>query len=111
MEYLENTLPKLDDIKKRLEARRDELMSEMRDIDNRLREPETRDDEDRATEREEDEVLEGLGSSAADELREVEGALERISLGTYGVCTTCGSDIGAARLEAVPHAAQCIDCA
>ena len=44
-------------------------------------------------------------------LNQVEAALERIEKGTYGVCQQCGREIGTERLEAVPYAARCIDCA
>ena len=37
-------------------------------------------------------------------------ALERIEKGTYGICRTCGNPIQKKRLEAVPHATQCIKC-
>lgn len=40
----------------------------------------------------------------------IDAALERIDAGTYGVCTTCGRQIGDERLEAIPYATQCIDC-
>lgn len=45
------------------------------------------------------------------ELAKIDAALERISAGRYGKCDTCGGTIKAARLQAVPHAAECIDCA
>mgnify|MGYP005664889137 CR=1 FL=1 len=37
-------------------------------------------------------------------------ALERIDNDEFGVCVSCGEEIGAARLEAVPHVRLCIDC-
>jgi DnaK suppressor protein len=43
-------------------------------------------------------------------LAEIEGALERIQAGTYGICRTCGQPISEERLEAIPYATQCIDC-
>ena len=45
------------------------------------------------------------------ELSRVEAALRSIDDGTYGVCTNCGNPIGAERLEAIPWAPTCIDCA
>lgn len=45
------------------------------------------------------------------ELRQIEKALERIEKETYGRCTSCGEMIEEARLEAIPEAALCIDCA
>lgn len=44
------------------------------------------------------------------ELRAVEAALQRISMGSYDVCETCGESIGAARLRAQPAASRCIKC-
>ncbi|MFL6621863.1 MAG: TraR/DksA family transcriptional regulator [Sulfurifustaceae bacterium] len=43
------------------------------------------------------------------ELRDVEGALERIRLGTYGVCVEGGEEIERERLEAYPAAKRCFD--
>ena len=37
-------------------------------------------------------------------------ALVRVADGTYGSCRVCNTEIGRARLEAVPTATQCIDC-
>ena len=45
------------------------------------------------------------------ELSRVEAALRSIDDGTYGSCTNCGNPIGAERLEAIPWAPTCIDCA
>ena len=37
-------------------------------------------------------------------------ALERIQVGTYGICTDCGISIPPARLNAYPTAKRCVDC-
>tara|TARA_R110001592_G_scaffold120733_1_gene325402 strand:+ start:1126 stop:1449 length:324 start_codon:yes stop_codon:yes gene_type:complete len=94
-----------------LEKRLAVLKEEIADIDQTLREPDSQDFEERATENEGDEVLEDLGNAALTEIAQIESALERIAGGTYGDCVTCGEAIPPARLEAVPHAAQCIKCA
>jgi DnaK suppressor protein len=44
-------------------------------------------------------------------LREIEVALERLATGSYGICHSCGEEIGSARLQALPTAILCIDCA
>lgn len=44
-------------------------------------------------------------------LVQVEAALVAIEDGSYGRCTSCGNPIPAERLEAIPWAATCIDCA
>jgi RNA polymerase-binding protein DksA len=43
-------------------------------------------------------------------LRAIDGALQRIDDGTFGICETCGRPISEERLEAIPYATQCIDC-
>ena len=43
-------------------------------------------------------------------LRWVDRALNKMKLGTYGVCERCGKAIAAERLEALPWAILCIDC-
>ena len=43
-------------------------------------------------------------------LRAIEAAIERIERGGYGTCTSCGEEIGLARLNAVPWTSVCIAC-
>ena len=43
-------------------------------------------------------------------LNYLEDALKRIEKGEYGRCTECGKLIEKERLEAVPHAQQCLQC-
>ncbi len=45
------------------------------------------------------------------DLHRVETALRALEDGTYGTCATCGKPIAPERLEAIPWAGQCIDCA
>ncbi len=52
-----------------------------------------------------------LAGSLRDQLAGVERALQAMTDGTYGRCEHCGQDIAEARLEAVPTARRCIDCA
>ncbi|OHB24830.1 MAG: RNA polymerase-binding protein DksA [Desulfuromonadaceae bacterium GWC2_58_13] len=40
----------------------------------------------------------------------IQEALERITEGDFGVCESCGEDIGEARLRARPVTTLCIDC-
>ena len=94
-----------------LTARLAKLEHEIANIDTTLREPDAEDFEDRATENEGDEVLEDLGKAAQAEIVQIKAALQRIEEGTYGECATCGKEIAEARLRAVPHTPQCINCA
>ncbi|MFI5253043.1 MAG: TraR/DksA family transcriptional regulator [Bacteroidota bacterium] len=43
-------------------------------------------------------------------LNHLEDALKRIEKGDYGHCSECGKIIEKERLEAVPHAQQCLQC-
>lgn len=66
---------------------------------------------EQATERQNDMVLQGLLADARVSIKEVQHALVRLDEGTYGECEVCGELISAARLDALPAARQCINCA
>jgi DnaK suppressor protein len=40
----------------------------------------------------------------------IEAALKRIENGAFGNCQTCGKPVAPERLEALPWAADCVDC-
>jgi RNA polymerase-binding protein DksA len=44
-------------------------------------------------------------------VRSLQEALTRFEEGTYGICERCGRQVAAQRLEALPEARLCIDCA
>jgi RNA polymerase-binding protein DksA len=44
------------------------------------------------------------------QLEDINQALNRMERGTYGICTSCGENIQAARLDIMPSAALCIEC-
>jgi DnaK suppressor protein len=44
-------------------------------------------------------------------LRAIDAALDHVAIGTYGICQSCGEEIKAERLKALPTARLCIDCA
>jgi RNA polymerase-binding transcription factor DksA len=94
-----------------LRARRAELAGELSDIEHALDAPMPKDWEDRSTERQGDEVLEALGHVELAELKRIDAALGRVEAGTYGICLKCEEPISDARLEAVPDAALCKNCA
>lgn len=91
-------------------ARKAELLQRLNKIETDLESPREQDFSEMATERENDEVLEEIGSTGLDELCQIEAALLRIKAGTFGICTRCEEPIAEKRLEIIPYAAKCIDC-
>jgi DnaK suppressor protein len=51
-----------------------------------------------------------LSAQALAAVEEIDHALAKIDLGTYGICENCGSVIPKNRLEALPYARLCISC-
>jgi DnaK suppressor protein len=43
-------------------------------------------------------------------LKKIDEAIERINNGTFGICESCGGEIGYKRLKARPVTTLCIDC-
>ena len=99
------------EMRKVLDQRRRDLTTKVREIQHDLREPGNPDFEERASEREEDEVLEGLENSHLKEIEQIDAAISRIDEGSYGECMSCGEPIGEGRLNSLPYALQCITCA
>ncbi|MCA0043549.1 TraR/DksA family transcriptional regulator [Celeribacter litoreus] len=101
----------LDSRRGQLLARKEELTVRLREIDAELDAHQSKDWEELATEREGDEVLEGMGASGKAEIAMINAALERISEGEYGFCAVCGEEISEKRLDVLPYTPVCKDCA
>ncbi len=98
----------------RLRELRDEMTSRINAIDGDLHhrdEPVEKDFAEQVTQGENDAVLGALDSEARVTIQQIDNALLRIRKGTYGVCEKCGEPISEARLEALPYATFCIECA
>ncbi len=67
--------------------------------------------EDQAVELENDEAMVAIEAELDLELRKVDAALQRIKAGSYERCESCAETIGRARLEALPEASLCVNCA
>ena len=104
-------MTKNEDIAKELKTRLSELRGRLAEIESELRKPLSADSEERATDLENQDALEGIKNSEIREVHQIQGALRRIAEGTYGVCVQCGADIDPKRLEALPIATRCISCA
>ena len=66
--------------------------------------------EEEATESLELEKRLALEERVREQSAEVEHALHKLEVGTYGLCDSCGQPIDPARLEALPHASLCVSC-
>ena len=99
------------DIRRKLVARRNKLEGRVSKIEGDLRKPGDRDWTERATELENQEVLEGLETSERQELEDIRHALARIENGSYGRCAGCDEPIDPGRLAALPTATRCVACA
>ncbi len=97
--------------KELLEAKLQELLVRVDQIDDDLGQPGSNDWEEHAVEAEDDEVLEKIGNVALDEIREIKLALSRLEAGTYGICARCGDKIPLERLEILPYSTKCMKCA
>jgi len=111
------TAEQLEELKRAIDRRHQELGAEIREDVNRAREhnrpelagpvPDPGDSSvaDLIADIQNTELLRD-----ADEIKELEAAQERIRSGTYGKCIDCGRDIGIERLRAQPAASRCIEC-
>ncbi|NNE79596.1 MAG: TraR/DksA family transcriptional regulator [Silicimonas sp.] len=104
-------MPEHDALIAGLKARRMELVQDLEKIEDTLDDEPPKDWEDRAAERQGDEVLEAMGQHDLEELRRIDAALARHAAGEYGACVQCGEDIAPARLNAVPDTPFCVKCA
>lgn len=98
-------------MKEELEGRLAALQSRLASIKKDVTREHSGDSAEQAQERENDEVVDAIGNETAQSIRSVTAALERIANGSYGICENCGEKIGQARLEIVPEATRCVDCA
>ena len=104
-------MSEIQEIKTILESRLRELDERAHEIDHELSEPANANWSENAVESENDEVPEKVGTMAVEEIQQIKVALSKIEAGIYGICQTCGKDIAPKRLEALPYAITCIDCA
>ena len=100
-----------DGLRDRLENKKLEFSARLERITDNLRRGLASDSKERAIQLEDSEVVDALGNEARKELEKVSQALRCMDAGKYGLCSRCGSAIGAKRIEAYPYAGECIECA
>ncbi len=101
------------ELRRRLEGKRQELRTQLDDVQREVREDGvgySNHMADAGTEVFEQERDLSLAKQMQHTYRNVEVALEKFDDGTYGICESCGVRIELARLEAVPEAAYCLEC-
>ena len=104
---------KLDSFKKRLEERQQSLRKTVSrtEEDGRIADQDPAQDiADRAASSYTKEFLFSQSNNDRQLLQMVETALQRIREGSFGECVSCGNEINAKRLEAVPWTRYCIEC-
>lgn len=107
----EHEMPDTAKYRAKLDDRLKELDERLHEIDDELDSHQSKDWEELATEREEDEVLEQMGSSGQAEIAQIRAALTRIEEGEFGYCVKCGAEIAEARLDLLPQTPFCAKCA
>ena len=73
--------------------------------------PVEKDFAEQVVQRENDDVLDALEEEASQMIMKIDNALLRIKSGSYGICKYCGMEIPEKRLDVVPFAELCVDCA
>src|SRR6266496_3698816 len=104
---------KVEQFKKRLESRQQELRKAVSrtEHDGRTVDDDSAQDiADRAASSYTKEFLFHQSNNERQLLQMVEGALDRIREGNFGECISCGKEINPKRLEAVPWTRHCIEC-
>lgn len=101
----------LTNLRRELQRKKEELDQRLLRINENHRRPLESDSKERATQLENQEVVDALGNEARIELHQIASALKRIDDGRFGICEECGDQIARERLLACPHADKCIECA
>ena len=104
---------RLESFKKRLEERQQSLRKTVSrtEEDGRIADQDSAQDiADRAASSYTKEFLFSQSNNDRQLLQMVETALQRIREGSFGECVSCGNEINAKRLEAVPWTRYCIEC-
>lgn len=104
---------RLNHYRRTLEAQLADLVSATREHEEQIDGSRTTEDftgPDRASDLESLEVDASVTASERKLAAKIRHALDRIDLGTYGLCEACGAAIPEARLEAKPSVSLCLHC-
>ena len=106
--FLESMKQKLLDQKKTILASLEDQDEELKGL---VKTVESGDDADVASDVIDRALLNALGTQDANRLQQIDNALDRINQNKYGRCVKCGKEIPHERLEVLPYALMCINCA
>ena len=106
--FLENMKTKLMEQKKTL---LDSLADQSEDMKNLVKTVDSGDEADVAADVIDRQLLTSIGTQDAIRLQQIENALDRINQDKYGRRIKCGKEIPEERLEVLPYALMCIQCA
>jgi len=111
------TSKQTEELRKRVEKRRAELMAELREDAARARDEPYSEHAGIAPDSGDESVATLIAdldqadlTRDLDELRAIDAAWQRIRDGSYGICIDCGGDVGYERLKANPAAARDVRC-
>jgi DnaK suppressor protein len=110
-EFVGAIMSNYEDLKRSLTTRLQEIENRVGKIEADICSPEDADLNEQAVLDQDDEALAALNQTGLAEIEAIKMSLARIENGTYGVCTNCDLAIPKDRLEALPAAALCIECA
>jgi len=103
----------LEDYRKKLLVRKQEIVRKLSEFHNESKEVETdiaQDIADKAESSYTKEFLLSLSDAEREQLPQIDDALRRIRKGEYGLCQMCQKEIGKKRLNVLPWTPYCIDC-
>jgi DnaK suppressor protein len=103
---------KLENYKKTLLQKREQMASDLRQsTENLINDEEMFSDSiDQAAADTDKSFIVQLKNRERDTLVQIDEALRRIEVGTFGTCERCGESISEARIKAFPFTTLCIDC-
>ena len=105
----------IESIQEKLKTERSEIVRSLSaqsdDMKNLIKPQESGDEVDVAADAIDRNLLDSLGAKDAERLNMIDSALERIRLGRYGICISCGKEIPKERLEVLPYTVMCVNCA
>lgn len=107
-------MPLIHEMRKKLLARREELFADAARAEGdllRLEVDVPRESVEKGTGENLVRLLDRMDGRIKAEIEAIDRALVRVETGGYGVCQGCGREIGASRLEAIPWAETCLNCA